>query len=252
MPAITNSNDGFMRTIHALELLFGIAPADPEQFFMFHSQFGFHGYTISVSQNHIDYLNALNLALVPDPPAFDANAIDRWKLINELLLVGFNKAHPNASQLSKQFPALAALAAFPTLEEVARRISKRWNEEGELLHDVPESDGVVTWKPDGTEIPKEYKAGHRIVFLSHKLQLMNISLDPRLKKTLDSLDSILRRPMADGMEQPMSPLYERLQFFRDQWVHGRRFNGWEALFISLYLALVYFGTLRLRQVPEQI
>jgi hypothetical protein len=248
---INNAEEGFMRTMEALKLLFGLEP-NREQSFMMFSQFGFHGYSITAFRSHIDYLESLNLALVPVLPAFDRDAINRWKLVNELLLTGFVNPPSGPSQLSDQFPALAALAAFPTLEEVARRLCNRWDEEGQLLADVPISDGVVTWKPDGTEEPKSYKAGHRIVVLSHKLQLMDLSLDPRLRKTIASLDAILRRPMIVGLNQPMSPLYERLQFFRDNWVHGRRFEGWEALLISLYLALVYFGIQRLRQTTDDL
>jgi hypothetical protein len=249
MPVIANSDDGFMRAMDALKLMFGLAP-DPEPPFMMYSQFGFHGYTINVFRSHIDYLNAINSVIVPDPPAFDANAIDRWKLMNELLLAGFTTVPPGTNRITSQLPALAALAAFPTLEEIARRVSNRWDEEGKLLRSVPLSDGVVTWKPDGTVEPKEYKAGHRIVLLSHKLQLMDLSLDPRLRRTISSLDAVLRRSMVEGIGQPMSPLYERLQFFRDQWVHGRRYEGWEALLISVLLALLYFGTLSLREVPD--
>lgn len=251
MIAIKNAEEGFIRTMETLKLLFGLEPHREQPFMMF-GQFGFHGYTITVFRSHIDYLDSLNLALVPDLPAFDRDAINRWKLVNELLLTGFRNPPSGASQLSDQFPALAALAAFPTLEEVARRLCNRWDEEGKLLADVPVSDGVVTWKPDGTEEPKSYKAGHRIVVLSHKLQLMDLSLDPRLRKTIASLDAVLRRPMIEGVKQPMSPLYERLQFFRDNWVHGRRFEGWEALLISLFMALVYFGTQRLRQAVDDL
>ncbi len=218
---------------------------------MHYGMLGYHGYTISVSRSHIDYLNELNTVLAPDLPVFDSDAINRWRLINELLLAGFTSVPPDAPQLSSQFPALAALAAFPTLEEVARRASNRWNEEGQLLREVPLSDGVTTWTSDGLKEPKSYKAGQRIVFLSHKLQLMDLSLDPRLRKTIASLDTFLQRPMVDGMDQPMSPLYDRLQYFRDKWVHGRRFDGWEALLISLLLALIYFGTLRLRHLPSE-
>lgn len=250
MPAIANFDDGFMRTMDALKLLFGLVPAS-EQPFMMHSQFGFHGYSITVFPSHIDYLTAISSVIVPDLPAFDVNAIDRWKLINELLLVGFAPAPPGTNRIASQLPALAALAAFPTLEEIARQLSNRWDEEGKLLQDIPLSDGIVTWKPDGTSEPKTYKVGKRIVALSHKLQLMDLSLDPRLRGTISSLDTALRRPMIDGMEQPMSPLYERLQFFRDRWVHGRRYEGWEALLISLLLALLYFGALRLRGTPDK-
>lgn len=245
MPAITSPDDGFLRTMNALKLLFGLTP-ESEQPFMWHSQLGFHGYTISVFRSHVDYLNAINSVITSDLPGFNANVIERWKLINELLLAGFNSTPLGTNRITSQWPALAALAAFPTLEEIARCTSNRWDEEGKLLQSVTLSDGVMTWKPDGTSENKKYNKGDLIVSLSYKLQLMNLSLDPRLRSTIESLDAILRRPMVEGIEQPMSPLYDRLKFFRDQWAHGRRFEGWEALLISLLLALIYFGTLKFR------
>jgi hypothetical protein len=243
---IANADDGFHQTMVALNLLLGLE-STTEQPSVWYNQFGYHGYSINIYAWHIDYLNALNLVLQPELPVFDADAINRWKLINELLLTGFVTATTapvsGSDNLSRQFPALAALAAFPTLEEVARRISNRWDEEGLVLTDILESEGIIEWKPDGEPAkPKSYKKDHRIVVLSHKLQLMDLSLAPELRRTIASLDAVLRRPMIDGINSPMSPLYSRLQFFRDQWVHGRRFEGWEALLISFYLALIYFGS----------
>jgi len=249
MLAVTSAEEGFAQTMEALKLLLGLKVAD-EQPFLTASQFGFHGYTISVYQFHLDYLTALSSALVPCLPAFDGDSINRWRLVNELLAVGLVRDQLETSSPSVQFPALAALAAFPTLEEIARRLSNRWDEEGKLLTEVSLADGVSTRRSDGTDEPKTYKAGHRIVVLAHKLQLLDLSLDPRLRNTTASLDAIFRRPMVDGLDVPMSSMYERLQFFRDQWVHGRRFEGWEALLISLYLALLYFGTLRLRNASN--
>jgi len=245
MPAITSSDDGFLRTINALKLLFGLTP-ESEQPFMWHSQLGFHGYNISVFQSHVDYLNALNSVITPDLPRFDANAIERWKLINELLLASFASTSFDTNQITRNWPNLAALVAFPTLEEIARCISKLWDEEGVMLQAVLTTDGVAKWKEDGTSIPMSFTVGQQISNLSYKLQLMSLSLDPRLRSTIASLDAVLRCPMIEGIEQPMSPLYDRLKFFRDQWAHGRRFEGWEALLISLLIALIYFGSLKFR------
>jgi hypothetical protein len=247
MTAFASAEDGFMNTMEALRLMLGLKPHSIESF-LDATQFGFHGYSISVSQLHVEYLNSLNLTITPHLPAFNAGAINRWKLINELLLAGFVTVPPGTTQLSTQFPALAALAAFPTLEEVARQISGRWDEEGLVLREITEADGVFTWKSDGTSEKKVWKTGKLIMGLAHKLQLMDASLDPKLRKTIESLDKVLRKPMIEGMDhQPMSPLYSRLQYFRDHWVHGRRFDGWEALLISLLLALIYFGSQRVSQ-----
>lgn len=244
---IASGEDGFNRTMDALKLLIGLQQSQSAPI-MAYSQFGVHGYSIDVFPAHADYVDAVNNAIVPDLPAFDTDAISRWKLLNELLLLTGLTGDPlNTNRIARESHNLAALVAFPALEHVARCISNRWDDEGFLLQEIPLTDGVVSWEPDGTLKPKTYKKGHRIVLLSHKLQLMNIALHPRLRETIRTLDLVFRRPMVEGMAQPMSPLFDRLQFFRDLWSHGRRFSGFEALLVSMILGLIYFGTLRLRE-----
>jgi hypothetical protein len=240
MSAFTSPQEAFSRTVSVTKILLDIDP-QPVPPFMHMTQFGCHGYSISVSQIHIDYLQALSDTITPNLPIFDSNSIDRWKLINELLVAGFAPRIPGTKKISDQFPALAALAAFPTLEEISRRLAGCWDEDGILSRDIPASDGVTIWK-NGASAPKIYKSGQRIVILSNKLQLAHNALNPKLRKIIESLDIALQRPMIDGMESAMSPLYSRLEYFRDHWVHGRKFDGWEALFISLYIAHVYFGS----------
>ncbi|MCA3061814.1 MAG: hypothetical protein ING69_07980 [Rhodocyclaceae bacterium] len=196
---------------------------------------------------HVD----LNAFLVPDLPAFDVGTIERWQLVNDLLVEGLPPSLAARSRILSGSSMLACLAVFPTLEEVARMISMRWDEDGVLQEAVVSSDNLSTWKPDGTSEPKVYKVGHRIVVLSHKLQLMHKALDPRLAALLDTLDQAFRRPMIQGLNQPMSPLYERLQYFRDHWLHGRRFEGWEALLVSFLLSLIYFGSMIARDAQAQ-
>ena len=251
MPPIANVDEGFKRTMDALRLMLGLSQEPDAGFMMNYCSLGFHGYSINVFQSHIDYLNAINSVIRPDLPVFDLDTIERWKIINELLLASLiNPDLPGTNSHNRHFPSLAALVAFPTLEEIARLISKRWSEDGKLFADAPLSDRIGTWHPDGSVKLRAYHKGEQIVDLSHKLQLMHLSLDPKLQITFSDIDAELRRPMADGMTQPMSPLYARLKFFRDRWVHGRRYEGWEALLISLLLALVYFDSLRLRERAE--
>jgi len=241
MPANAQSEDWLSITAEQIRLLFGIS-ACTEKPLKSYAQFGYHGYAIRVYAEHIAYLNSLTALLSAHVPVFDGTTVARWKAVNDLLVAGFSQAKLGTVNISDQIPAMAALVAFPTLEEVSRRLSSRWNEEGRLLDVVPISDGVSTWNPDGSSKPKSYKAGDRIVLLSHKLQLMHRSLHPDLAWLIGDLDKFLQRPTIQGVAQPMSPLYERLQYFRDHWSHGRRFEGWEALLVSLLLALLYFGT----------
>ncbi|MCA2919883.1 MAG: hypothetical protein IM445_07280 [Microcystis sp. M015S1] len=241
MKPIADDADGFTQTVHELKLLLGQLDGQNQPFLWF-QQFGYHGYGISVHTSHLHHLAALNGYLAPDAPAFDNGAIERWKLVNDLLLEGLQPQPDGASRILTSARMLACLTAFPTLEEVARNIASRWDEEGLVLRPVTISDGVSTWKPDGSREPKTYKAGQRIVVLAHKLQLMHRALDPRLANILATLDTAFQKPLVSGLDQPMSPLYERLQYYRDHWLHGRSFEGWEALFVSFLLALIYFGS----------
>jgi len=216
------------------------------------SQFGFHGYQVYLDYSHIEYLVDLNTSIREVLPEFDRNVIARWKLVNDLLVEHFarQRRHPRDS-ISRHLAGLAALAAFPILEEVARQISGAWDEEGMATREVIEADGVTDWKPDGTCSPHLYKKGkHRIVILSHKLQLMQKALDPEIQKYLDTFDKVFQQPMIMGNSQAMSPLYERLEFFRNQWVHGRRYEGWEALLVSFILGTLYFGHIAKRKQQD--
>jgi hypothetical protein len=240
MPAIDDSAEGFLRTVDAVKLLLGQLETT-EQPLLWYSQFGHHGYAVTIYRAHLDFLQDLNDCLAPNLPAFDGECIERWRLINELLMNGLGR-NQTPSIVTRNATMLACLVAFPTLEEIARKISSRWDEDGRLLNPVTAEDGVTNWSVDSGSEVKIYKAGNRIVLLAHKLQLMHGALDPRLAKIIDSLDCAFRKPMIEGQTEAMSPLYVRLQFFRDHWLHGRRIEGWEGVLVSMLLSLIYFGS----------
>lgn len=237
MARINDAHDGFQRAIRETKILFGFEES-LEAPFLFYSQLGFYGYSVSVCGSHREFLVDLNSFLVSNGLVFDDETIERWRLVNDLLVEGLQRTGAAKSRISKNATMLACLAAFPTLEEIARRISEKWQEDGTLV----QSEKLRTWKPDGTFQTKDYKAGQRIVLLAHKLQLMHSALDPRLAELISGLDQSLQKSQIDGLNQPTGPLYEKLQYFRDHWLHGRRFDGWEALLVSLLLSLIYFGS----------
>lgn len=239
--AILSPAAGFGRTIAALKLLLG-APAT-EQPIGIYTKFGYYGYSIVMYGSHLDYLSDLNAALAPAPPEFDGPAIERWRLTNDLVVGGLSRGFPDADRISRHYTALAALVAFPTLEELARQVSGRWDEDGRPTREIPAAEGIVTRDPDGTVKPEEFKSRRRVVQLSHKLQLMHLALDPGLAHILEGIDRVTRRSPIQGDTTQLAPLYDRLQYFRDRWVHGRRFEGFEALLISHLVALIYFGKL---------
>jgi hypothetical protein len=241
MVTISFFTDGFFRTTSMLKLLLGITEGNsaPTGFF---TQFGQHGYCILVHSEHSGYLEYLNSVIVPFAPEFDLHAISRWRLANQLLLV--HLAQPktsNGDPLIDDYAGLAALAIFTVLEEVARKLCCAWEEDGSIRRHIPKSEGIMKRHSDGTLQPNKYNQGQRIVALSEKLQLMHHALPRGPRETLDSLDLAFQRSFIEGISAPTSPLYEKLQFFRDQWMHGVRYSGLEGLLVSLLMGLLYFG-----------
>ncbi len=239
--AILSPADGFGRAMAAVKLLLG-APAT-EQPIGIYSKFGYYGYSVLVYGSHLDYLSDLNAVIAPSAPQFDGEAIERWRLLNDLIVGGLARGFPDADRISRHYTALAALVAFPTFEELARRVCGRWDEDGRPTREIPLAEGIVTREADGTVKPEEFKGRRRVVQLSHKLQLMHLDLHPGLARILEGIDRVSRRSPIEGDTTQLAPLYDRLQYFRDRWVHGRKFEGFEGLLISHLIALIYFGRL---------
>lgn len=134
---------------------------------------------------------------------------------------------------------LASLVSFLLLEEAARLKSHKWDENGKVFNEIPKTLGLTKEHSNGKITPHAYKSGQTIVSLAHKLYLLKLSLGDQLQKNIDGLDNALRKPMFPGDEE-FPPLFERLESIRDRWMHGRDFDGWEGIFISLFLCIIYF------------
>jgi hypothetical protein len=236
--------EGFARTITALKLLLG-APAT-EQPIGVYTKFGYHGYSVVIYGSQLDYLADVNSAMLPAPAEFDNTAIERWHLMNDLVIGGLSHGFAEENRIARHYTALAALVAFPTLEELARQVCGHWDEDGRPTREIPISEGIVTREGDSRVKPEAFKGGRRVVQLSHKLQLMHKALDPGLAHILDGVDRVSRRSPIQGDPTQLAPLYDRLQHFRDRWVHGRKFEGFEALLVSHIIGLIYFGILGAR------
>lgn len=190
------------------------------------------GYTFFIWTDHCDYLNNLNKTITEEK-MLNVELANRWKLVNKLILVGYSQKHNAPEFIVKEALNLAALVAYPLMEEASRNISKAWDEEGTLLKEISSSFGLPK--------NKKYKKGERIISLEHKLIIMKKSLGQRLQRAIDSLDRRMRRSSIKGNAQERAPLFERLAVNRNKWLHGRKFQGWEAIFISLFLSMIYFG-----------
>jgi hypothetical protein len=114
MPTINESGDGFARTIYEMKVLLGQVDPDRKPF-IWYTQFGFHGYVINIHQSHLQYLADLNSSLSAWPPAFEAETIERWQLVNDLLVEGLQSTHTPESRISRNAGMLACLVVFPTL-----------------------------------------------------------------------------------------------------------------------------------------
>jgi hypothetical protein len=232
----------YQRTVEALTLLLNgpPSPATISSPLQFHTQFGCHGYMLFITEGHTNYLRELNSSVGPVPDVFDDVILQRWTTVNELLLAHGGVHAPNV--LHSQFGGLALLAVFPLLEEIARRISQAWDEDGELSIDVPKEMGLYRINSKGERTRKAFSKGDRIVDLSHKLLLMKSVLRQDFQLSIESLDRRMSRPIVEGSQPEHVTFFERMEYFRNRWAHGRKFVGSDTLpwLVTHFIALLYF------------
>lgn len=209
-----------------------------------YTQFGFHGYHMVLTQSIQDTLAFICDVAEPIDGGFDAEMVVRWKVVNELLLTPDREVEGLAPTLTRYLPSVAATCAFPTLEELARRLSGRWDEDGVMFGDSTPEDGLYRRRRDGAIQEVQLRAGNRVVGLQHKLQLLRGSLHPSFRASIDSLDRLTQKSFIQGIDTRLSPMFERLAYYRNAWAHGSLYLGWEAHFVTLFIGLLYF-----RHVP---
>lgn len=190
--------------------------------------------------DHLDFLEKLNTVITDGDGILDYRLIGRWKLVNELIVTFFKPPKGLNPIIKGNSLNLASIIAFLLLEEVARIKSNKWDENGKLLENIPESFGLTKMHSNGKIKPHSYKKDQTIVLLAHKLYLLKSSLRDDLQQNIDGLDKVLRKPFFPGNNQELSPLFERLESIRNRWLHGREFGGWEGIFISFFLCTIYF------------
>ncbi len=230
----------YARTIELLRLALDAGPNTPN-LREYVAKFGTHGYAFGITTDHVAYLVDLNIQLTPVPKAFGNETIRRWKTLNQLLVRAYPSELVASDPLEEEFLGLAALVGFPTLEEIARLVCGAWDEEGILSIDVPKTFGLFRINSKREREPKTFKMGQRIVDLSHKLFIMKAFLPESLRQLIESLDRRMSMPLIAGIETPHVTAFERIEFLRNGWLHGRRFIGSEAWLITFMIALLYFG-----------
>lgn len=160
--------------------------------------------------------------------------------MNDMLLLRYRPPAGLSERLKYEAEGVAALTGFPLLEEIARRVTGAWDEDGILSVEIPKAVGLFRVTSKGKREPKSYKACVRIVDLSHKLAVLKSNLNPNLQRTIESLDARLSQSPLEGVEYPLVSFFERLELFRNLVSHGRRFEGVEAWLISMLIAMLYF------------
>src|SRR5260370_21058932 len=144
--------------------------------------------------------------------------IQRWRTLNSLLITYYRPDVPVREDLQGELPGLAALLSFPLLEEIARRVSNSWDENGLLNVAVPKEFGLSRIDSKGNRQAKTFKKRDRIVHLSDKLLVMKATLSEDFQQGIESLDQRLSVSNIEGVSMPHVTLFERLEDFRNMWL----------------------------------
>jgi len=228
----------------------------------------FDSFHVSITDIHSDYFRKLNDTLFIDR-WLDHELLNRWKIVNQLIIDHINYTFQEIATgfphiqnrdghilLQEKSLIIASFIAYPLLEEIACRISNAWNEEGNMT--------IQTWKEDNFDKPlgaivttgREYQIGNPISNLLHKLQIMKQFLNSEIIVHMNDLDYRLRRsPFQGDPNDVFHPLFNNLKKNRDKLLHGRSFDGYEAVYISLIIAMIFCKLsqeeiVRLRQCHE--
>jgi hypothetical protein len=76
---------------------------------------------------------------------------------------------------------------------------------------------------------------------------MKATLSEEFQRTIESLDRRMSISRIEGVEAMPITVFERIEYLRNMWLHGRRFDGIEAWLVTIFLAMLYF---RVPQNPE--
>lgn len=258
----------FNNTVIVLKCLMGDLTSNRGGQIIFKDRFdSFH---VSITEIHLHFFNALNSSISTNV-WLDHELLARWKIANQLIInhisYSFNEittGFPNIQNrdgqniLQEKSLIIASFVAYPLLEEIARRISNAWDEDGIIT--------INTWKNDDPNNPlgaivtnrrEPYKKGSPLSNLSHKLQIMKQFLNSETIPLINDLDNRLRRsPFQGDSSDVFNPLFDNLMKNRNKLLHGRDFDGYEAIYISLIISIIYSKLsqeeiIKLRKCHEQ-
>lgn len=237
----------FDKSFTVMELLLGIKNGPEENLIMpIGTEFGINGFNFLIYEEHITYFHELNIVIKEDD-IIDFFIKTRWQLVNKLIKFYFSQEPPTIQSdenfIKSESFNLATCVAFPLIEEMARKISKYWDEDGKMLIDQPKEIQLFSETVLGKKKQRaNYRKGKdRISSFSHKLTLLEHSLNGELQKKIRSLNEVMKKSFIRNDPTQLTPLYDKLQYHRDMWLHGRKFDGLAAPFLSIFLSLIYFG-----------
>lgn len=234
-------NSLIKRNLECIKLCIeGKGNIDKDKMFHFSSDFTTPAvWTFNIYEEHLSFLKDIsNVSLLSE--IIDGDLLKRWRLANDLILLNFGQVvdiQPHVLNIKNQSLNLSCTILFPVLEEVARKISKYWCENGNMLKDSP--DSIVFLDKKGKD--KTYKKDDLIVNLSHKLMLMEYTLPDSLKRYMQRLSKAMEQQPIDGMVLEIPSLYKQFALERNAQLHGKKFSGNSALLVSLLIALLYLN-----------
>ncbi len=219
----------------------GVKRPFPSRVMLWESNFGGDKLSITIDESLINYLWNINSRTTEYSPIFDIETLKKWnaltifacgKYVNITDLNGnSDKIVPPTIMDNVYLSSFAALAGFPLLENIARKISKKWN-----------SDGIITdnLNKEIYNLRKSYKAGDTISSFKDKMIIMLHLLPKETQEQWYDFDNLTRRPVILGIKHdPIPSLFERLHKRRNSWAHGQEFEGEEGILITLIIRFLY-------------
>jgi hypothetical protein len=226
----------------------GVERPTPSKFMRWESNFGGDKLSISIDLSLISYLWDFSSRTPEYSPIFDLETLKKWKAVTifacgKYVQISDTNGIPTelvpSSLIDKvHLSSFAALAGFPLLENIARKISKKWDNHGKVTE---------TLSKELYKLNKNYETGSKISSFKDKMQIMLHHLPKETQQEWDNFDNLTRRPDIAGIpHDPIPSVFERLHKRRNSWAHGQEFEGEDSILISLIIKFIYLNCARFR------
>jgi hypothetical protein len=223
----------------------GCRRTHPSRVRRWESNFGGPKLSITVDDELINYIWNMPSKNTVFLPIFDSATLKKWntvavfacgKYVNIKDINGISSELVDSSLVDREhLSSIAALAGFPLLEDIARKISKKWDSNGRIIEELDK----------GTyNLSRTYKVGQLISSFRDKMQIMLSHLPDETKTHWAQFNRLTQHPDMPGIaHDPIPPIFERLHNRRNSWAHGQEFEGEEGIIISLIIKFIYLHCL---------